>query len=39
MKQKRQAAGMIQASDMRSTSAKNRATSANKKELYGNLLI
>ncbi|GJQ84218.1 hypothetical protein Trydic_g12040 [Trypoxylus dichotomus] len=35
MKQKRQTAGMIQASDIRTTSAKARPTTANKRELHG----
>lgn len=34
MKQKRQTAGMIQASDIRSTSAKNRSATVNKRELH-----
>lgn len=35
MKQKRQSAGMIQASDIRSASAKNRTSNPNKRELHG----
>ncbi|KRT79974.1 hypothetical protein AMK59_8140, partial [Oryctes borbonicus] len=35
MKQKRQTAGMIQASDIRTTSAKARSATANKRELHG----
>ncbi|KAK9701715.1 Tub family [Popillia japonica] len=35
MKQKRQTAGMIQASDIRSASAKTRSATANKRELHG----
>lgn len=35
MKQKRQTAGMIQASDVRNPSGKNRSGSANRRELHG----
>lgn len=35
MKQKRQTAGMIQASDIRSASGKSRGSSGNRRELHG----
>lgn len=35
MKQKRQASGMIQASDIRSASGKSRGSGGNRRELHG----
>lgn len=38
IRQKRQTVGMIQASDLRSKSAKSRSASGNRRELHGKFL-